>query len=385
MKKIVMSTLIALLVSTVCSAAVKKYPRQDRLVLPEKIYAVPDIECNIYFKNVFLAVNHANYVFDVDCKIGRNDLKRWRYIPTAKDGGKAFPLTLTVYNEENQIVAQGKTSICIANADAGKDQNINILLVGASIVNYTVFPNQLYQLCKTGNNPKLNMIGTRHFDPKGMKLPEIVKHEGHAGWTWNKFLTYWTGDGEKDAKSVFLSKKDGKLVFGLEDYLKKHNFKTPDVITFQTGINDIFHATDENREECINTVIKNMETTIAAFRKTAPNAVYGIGLSTPGANQDAFGNKYKCGQTAWGYSKNNFALNAAIIKHFQGKDSKIIIIPSMIGIDSENNFPVRKESVSHGTKNTIYRQDNGVHPSVSGYNQLGDIYYAWLKNMISEK
>ena len=57
MKKIVMSTLIALLVSTVCSAAVKKYPRQDRLVLPEKIYAVPDIECNIYFKNVrFLSI-----------------------------------------------------------------------------------------------------------------------------------------------------------------------------------------------------------------------------------------------------------------------------------------------------------------------------------------
>ncbi len=386
MKKLLLAVLTALLFSTAYSAApAAKYARQDRLVLPEKIYAVPGIECNIYFKNVFLTINYANYVFDVDCKLGRNDLKRWRYIPTAKDSGKNIPLTLTVYNEDNQIVAKGETTICIANPDAGKGKEINVLMVGASIVNYTVMPYQFYKLCQKAGNPKVNMLGTRHFDPQNMDIPEVIKHEGHAGWTWNKFLTRWDGDGEKDRKSVFLTKKDGKLVFSLGEYLKKHNFKTPDFITFQTGINDIFNATDENLAEHIQAILKDMDDTIKAFKKDAPNAVYGIGLLTPNANQDAFGSKYKCGQTAWQYSKNYFAMNAAIIKYFGNKDPKIVILPSQVGIDSENNFPVRKEAASYGTKNMIFRQDNGVHPNVDGYNQLGDIYYAWMKNIIDKK
>ena len=78
-------------------------------------------------------------------------------------------------------------------------------------------------------------------------------------------------------------------------------------------------------------------------------------------------------------------MNAAIIKYFGNKDPKIVILPSQVGIDSENNFSVRKEAASYGTKNMIFRQDNGVHPNVDGYNQLGDIYYAWMKNIIDKK
>ena len=34
--------------------------QQKNFFLPEHLYAVPGIECNIYFRNIFLAVNHAN-------------------------------------------------------------------------------------------------------------------------------------------------------------------------------------------------------------------------------------------------------------------------------------------------------------------------------------
>ena len=50
---------------------------QDRLQLPEKIYAIPGIECNLYFENLFLTINPANFAFEVKCTKGRCDEKRW--------------------------------------------------------------------------------------------------------------------------------------------------------------------------------------------------------------------------------------------------------------------------------------------------------------------
>ena len=57
------------------------------LLIPEKIYAVPGVETNVYFNNVVTVINPDNYVFDVDCSKGRNDLKRWRFTPQKSDTG----------------------------------------------------------------------------------------------------------------------------------------------------------------------------------------------------------------------------------------------------------------------------------------------------------
>ena len=62
-----------------CAGIVKR--ENVSLLIPEKIYAVPGVETNVYFDNVVTVINPANYVFDVDCKKGRNDLKRWRFTP----------------------------------------------------------------------------------------------------------------------------------------------------------------------------------------------------------------------------------------------------------------------------------------------------------------
>ena len=364
----------------------KKLSKQNRLLLPEKIYAVPGVECNIYFRNVFLAINHANYVFDVTCKFGRNDLKRWRFTPGAEDGGKNFPLTLRIYDESNNLVAESSTTVCVAPADAGKGRKISILMVGDSLTNYTVYPARLYELCKGENNPELTMLGTRHHNPRGMEIPPEVKHEGYAGWSWNSFLTRFEGSekkGKKFTKSKFLFKKDGKIVVSLADYLKERNYNVPDIITIQLGINDIFHAVEEDRDEKIKTILQNADTLIAAFRKDAPNAIIGIGLPTPCANQDAFGSNVKCGQTSWGQYRNYYYLNCAMVKHFKNYDPKLFIIPGNTGLDTENNFPVKKEPVSAGTKEVILRQSNAVHPDIAGYRQIGDVYYAWLKNMLN--
>lgn len=356
-------------------------PMQKQFFLPEKLYAVPGIECNIYFRNIFLAVNPANYVFDVTCKVGRNDRKRWRFTPAAADAGKTYPLSIKVY-DRNGLAAEGETTVYVAPADAGKGKALSILIVGDSLTSATVYPARLYQLCRQGGNPKLTMIGSRPGSRRP-SVPQEVAHEGYGGWTWLSFMTRHQGA----AASKFLTKKDGKPVFDLARYLKKYNNgKTPDVITFQLGVNDVFSADEASLPKRIRTILANADKLIAAFRKEAPDALIGVGFVTPGADQDAFGTNYKCGQTAWGYCRNHFRLNQAMAKHFaKYGDPKLVMIPSNVGLDTENNFPVRKEAVNSQNKTMVSRQSNGVHPAPSGYNQIGDTYFAWLKNQIAEK
>ena len=367
-------------------------PEQKQLFLPEHLYAVPGIECNIYFRNIFLTINHANYIFDVDCKFGRQDVKRWRFTPVAADAGKTFPLTVKVY-DKNGLAAVGRTTVHVAPSDAGKDKAISILVVGDSLTNATVYPTRLHTLCKQPGNPKLTMIGSHRG---GGRTPEPggVAHEGYGGWTWKAFMSRYPDASKLEkmtpvrqnyATNKFLVLKDGKRVFDLAAYLQKYNQgKAPDVITFQLGVNDVFSADDKNLDGRIKAILTNADNLIAAFRKDAPNALIGVGYVTPGANQDAFGTNYKCGQTAWGYYRNHFRLNQAMAKHFaKYKDAKLVMIPSNVGLDTENNFPTRKEAVNSQNKTVTSRQSNGVHPAPAGYNQMGDTFYAWLKNQLA--
>ena len=101
-----------------------------RLLLPETIYAVPGVESNIYFNNIVTVINPANYVFDVTCSKGRNDLKRWRFTPTAKDKG-TYKWSIRIIGK-NGIAASGESKLVVLPADAGAPKDITMLIVGAS-------------------------------------------------------------------------------------------------------------------------------------------------------------------------------------------------------------------------------------------------------------
>ena len=362
---------------------------QKNFFLPDKIYAVPGVECNVYFRNIFFAVNHGNFVFDADCPAGRQEKNRWVFTPSSSDENKRFPLTVRVY-DANGLVARGSTTVFVSPADAGKGKKVSILVVGDSLTNATEYPRQLLALCRKSSAPVLTMIGSHAGNGK---TPEKggVAHEGYGGWAWGTFLTqYVTDPADRQYKtyrraSKFLVYRDGKKVFSLADYVKKYNEgRMPDVITFQLGVNDVFGAKEENLPKRIRSILANADKLIACFRKEAPKALIGVGFVTGGADQDAFGNNYKCGQTAFGYYRNHFRLNQAMAKHFAAcGDKKLFMIPSHVNLDTENNFPVTKTCLNAENRKEVFLQSNGVHPAVSGYRQMGDSFYAWLKYLLA--
>ena len=232
-----------------------------RLLIPEKIYAVPGVEMNVYFNNVVTVVNPANYVFDVDCEKGRNDLKRWRFTPKKEDVG-TWKWKIRVINESG-VVAEGESEVVVVPEDAGKGRTFSLLIVGASQTGAGHYPNRVAELMKQPGNPEFTSIGTRGKGPG--------RHEGYGGWRWESFLTRWgyTGKSKNDGmhpnrpvgfNSPFLFEKDGKGVFDLNEYFKRNNGgKAPDAVSFQLGLNDFFLATDETIAE----VTKKMHTAAA--------------------------------------------------------------------------------------------------------------------------
>ena len=348
------------------------------LQLPPAIYAVPGVESCIYFDNVVNVINPDNFVFDITCSKGRNDQKRWRYVPAKTDKG-TFPLKLKVFSCRG-LEAEGETTVIVTPAEAGAGKNPAILVIGDSLTAAGIYPTRIEALMKANGHPEVKMLGLR--GTKG-------HHEGYGGWRWDTFIRKTQPSKPKPGQqfnprmgaSPFII--DGK--FSLAGYLKKHfGGRVPDFITLQLGVNDVFGANDENLNDRIKVILENADNLIAALRKDAPDAVIGVGLVTPGAKtQDAFGSNYACGQTRWQYKKNQHALNAAMLKKFADyPDKKVFIVPSSVNLDCENNFPARTEFVSgtgDANKNKISRQSNGVHPAVAGYNQMGDTFFCWIK------
>jgi len=44
---------------------------------------------------------------------------------------------------------------------------------------------------------------------------------------------------------------------------------------------------------------------------------------------------------------------------------------------------VRKTTLNARNSKEVFLQSNGVHPAVSGYRQMGDSFYAWLKYLLA--
>lgn len=367
-----------------------------KLRLPPFIYAVPGVEANVHFDNIVLTLRPDNYVFDVDCEKGSNFEKRWSFVPSDKDVG-TYPWRIKVLDTENNVVAKGESTLIISPAKAGEGKKTSLLLIGDSLTDQGKYPRRLDSLFKRPGNTSVKFVGSHSGGGKPVE-PGGVCLEGYGGWTWCQFtleqepvppkvLPYRT--------NKFIANKNGKWVFDFQQYLDKYNNgAAPDFIVVMLGTNDIFMASDENINETIKSVFKDMDILLKALASSAPQAAIGIALTPPPAHsQDAFGNhnNYKCGQTRWQFKRNQHRLVSAMMEKFASEKNKSMsLIPVYINLDTENGFPffsvdkcgsiLPYELAKDGTK----IQGNGVHPGDGGYDQIGDSIYCWMKYQLSK-
>lgn len=382
--KFILSFLLALLFSATALAQ-----ENLRLLLSPRIYAVTGVECNVYFDNVVLAPFFRNYLFDVACAKGRQDSNRWHMIPKDTDIG-CKPFELTVLNGDNKKIASVKSEIVIVSKDAGKGKAFSLLLVGDSLTDSSVYPNELKKLLSENGNPDVTFIGS-HSGRGNPVCAEKVSHEGRGGWKWSDFCTvYDLSKTDYKAKSPFLFPDEkGKPVLDFQKYLDKYNgSKAPDFITVFLGTNDVYPVNEDTLiDKKIDEIFKYADILIAEFRKVAPQARIGLITTVPPvASQDAFGENYACGQTRWQFRRNQHRLLERLYEKFGNSENEnISIIPAYLNIDCENNYPTANVPVNARSKKVFARPNNGVHPAADGYFQIADSLFAWMKYKLSEK
>jgi lysophospholipase L1-like esterase len=358
-----------------------------RLILPESMTAVVGHEISIYCDNVTLVVNPRNFVFEVKCAKGINQNERWKFVPKPEDVGD-LDLTLNVYDADNRRIATGSTKIRVVPAEAGAGRQATMLIIGDSLTQFAVFPQEILNLCKTPGNPRLELLGTNHISGTSREN----RHEGYGGWTFEHFVTFYSEEHDpvnyKTMCSPFVFMEDGNATLDFSRYVaEKCGGKAPDFVCIELGVNDIYRATDSDIEPTLDRIFGFADQLVASIRKAGPNTRIGVGMiPPPAANQDAFGNNDGCSQTRWNYKRCQHRFLERAKQIYGGREaSGIYLIPLYINIDTEHNYIIEKVPANSRSSTEIVRQANAVHPADSGYGQMADTIYYWMKGLLQQQ
>jgi len=364
------------------------FPGKVRLLLPATIYAVAGVETNVYFDNVVLVVNSANVAFDVTCAKGTQQNERWTYTPKADEVGD-YPFTLDVRDDTNAVLATAASTIRVAPARAGSGQTLSLLCIGDSLTHHGVYPQHLFDLCKAEGNPALTLVGSHSPGATG---PTELRHEGYGGWTAQAFVTRYTGvartgDYRKRGSPFLYADADGHPKLDFARYCAEMNGgAAPDFVTIFLGCNDTFSATDANIDASIDTMLTHYDILIQMIHGLSKDTRIGaVLLVPPAASQDAFGSNYASGQTRWQYKRNQHRVVERMTEHYGGRESENLwLIPANVNLDGVHNYPENAAPWNARTTRAANRLSNGVHPDGTGYRQIGDSIYCWLKSQIPE-
>jgi lysophospholipase L1-like esterase len=331
---------------------------EPEIVLPDKIPAVVGREVNIYFENI-MNDNPDKYQIDVVCSIGSQQNERWTCIPEAEG---TYPLTVKVFKDYS-LAAQAYTEVIVQSEDDCDSADIKCLFIGDSITSGGVYTSELLRLAEeTGMN--LSLIGTKGTAPN--------LHEGISGKTADYFFT--------DPQSPFVFNQ----TFNFSRYMKKNNYDTVNYVFISLGINDLIYINDDKAlEERIASMLYDYRCMVNSIKSFDERIKIGLVVTIPPSrSQDAFGRAYGCGQTRWRYKRNNFIWVKSLINEFKGdKEQGVYLVPANVNLDTEHNMLTETVPVNARNSLTVTRQRDGVHPAASGYMQIADMIYYFLRGL----
>ncbi|MBY8908215.1 hypothetical protein K6L05_00255 [Salinicoccus roseus] len=335
--------------------------------LPKKMPALVGQELNLYFDNL-IAEDADDYDFDVEFGKGQQFERFFRFVP---DVAETRQLTLKI-SKNGKVVSSKTTSIVVAPATVGDGMNDSIVATGDSTTdNMTIIKKLNENLID--DVMEVEMLGTRGTAPNN--------HEGRSGWTASLYVN---NQSVGDVDNAFYNPSTSTFDFSY--YLQNNSISTPDHFILNLGINDMFSkANDASAISQAESVIAEYNEMIASVHAHDPTINIGIVLTIPpNRSQDAFGKDYGTNQTRKRYKRNNILLVDRLIETYMDREyENIYLIPANAMIDTFYNFGSEDNQVNARNTTTVkMSSDNsGVHPATSGYWQVADAYWFWIKSL----
>lgn len=309
------------------------------LMLPPTIYAPTGVNLTIYHRNICVARDPSVFTWS------------YVFVPTA-DPSSIVTGTVTDTTCVIQFSGDGTLTVTCTDAAGGvitkncavKTYNPatpvtakKVLFVGDSLTAAAEYPAQV----KTAV-PTLTLIGTQGTS---------TKHEGHSGFSFQKFCT--------DATSPFVFSS----VLNIPSYLAVLA-DTPDIVVFELGINDLINYTMSNYTAGLTLWKQYADTLIAAFAAALPSAKLYM-TTTTRCNALPYGCWWSYGRVGstindWTWGQVRRQLLAAQVTNYSAR-----LIPAHLLLDTRGGMDFT----------------NGVHPNSAGYVQMGnEIAYglSWL-------
>jgi len=343
-------------------APYKGEPLAYALNLPPKLYTLVGKEMNVYFDN--LMINDADkYNFNCACTIGRQEKERYTVIPTVT-GTKT--LTVSVYKDSsdvNDVLTMAKIAIVTAPIDAGSGLNKKIIHIGDSTALGVIATGELLNLF-SADVMDITLLGSQGTAPNLC--------EGYPGKDTNFLYT--------NALSPFVFSG----VFDFTQYMTTKGYASVDFVNIQLGINDVFPKQGDGSVQTITTaVMAQYEGMIASIHAFDANIKIGIMATIPPSrSEDAFGVDV-VGMPRWRYKRNVMLFVKQLILQFQNREaSQIYVVPYNCNLDTVNNMASQSILANSRSTVSITRQSNSLHPIATGYYQMSDTIYYWLKNMV---
>ncbi len=342
------------------------------IALPLTIYAVVGKEINIYFDNI-LDDKSEKYQIDVTCDIGKQQSERWTCIPSSAGN---YNLTISIY-DNNVLINKVTSNIVVKSDDVGNGVNKKCLFIGDSITNNGAYTEELVNLFDN-DVMDITLLGTRGT------LPNL--HEGRSGWTSKLYTTVNEIANEKGVMVPNAFWNPNISAFDFSYYMAQQGYNEIDYVIINLGINDTFNFVDDTALNAeLPNILARYKIMVDSIKKYNTNIKIGITVTIPPSqSQDSFGNSYFNGQTQWRYKKNNFIWNKALINNYKDKETQnIYLVPINTNLDTVNNMQVEAVAVNSRNNTQAVKQSNGVHPASSGYYQIADVIYYFIKSFES--
>lgn len=318
--------------------------RDNKILLPEIIYACVGQEMEIYFRNII-----AYDLDDVLISTGTDmpDCHQFedKWVGVPQKAG-VYALVISLYTKNGQLLNAYRTSIVVKD---NAPKKLYALVIGDSTVHGGVETYKMLQLAQN-DGTELTLLGT-------MQIADDNKFEGRVGW---QSVHYVKNDRIDDLTNPFFN--ETTKTFDFTYYMTNQNYEKVDAVFLQLGINDIFHVFEDTIDASINSYVNNLKTMIDSIHAYNPNVKVIVNPIIPCCqSQDEFGKIYGI-KPVWTYMRDMYSANLALLKAFS---------------DTPNVYVSQ-----YNASLDLVNQPSNVHPSFEGYEQLGAQMYYYMKAII---